>query len=334
LEVRYARVTVWFGLALGLTGQGWALALLVNDVPAPALALELGARIAGVHLAGCLLVAAGLSRALPGGTRGRAWLLLVPSLLFGSVLATLGWVAVLAAAARSRAPAPPQSVRGTAEPELPLRTDLGPVRSVGQGSLFGRLRFARDPSVRLRAVMAARRLPGPGVVALLKLALRDPVEDVRLLGYAILERRQGAIYRRIQDALGALERAPDQPGPHLELAQQYWELVYQGLVGGDLQSYLLAKARTHLERAAKADPRNPSLQLLLGRIQLRQQDYADAALSLKQARALGMPTRVVNPHAAELAFAERRFPEVRRLLRPMAEKRRGPILSRLVEYWQ
>jgi hypothetical protein len=336
LAVRLGHPALWVGLAGGLGCQVGALAQLARDLTADTLARDAVISLVSLHLAGALLAAGGLAFGARLELRARAALLFLPALLFGSVLGTLGWVVVLATTARRRRSEPAAEPEpAPSDPPAPLRTDIGPVRGVGRGSLFGRLRFARDPSVRLRAVMAARRIAGPGVVSLLKLALRDPAEDVRLLGYSILERRQGAIYRRIQEALRELEQDPSRSSLQLELAQQYWELVYQGLVGGDLQAYLLAKARSHLEKVIAVEPRNPSHQLLLGRIQLRQRAYDEAAISLRRARAFGLPARVVNPHAAELAWAGRRFSEVRRLLQGMGQARpRGPVVSRLIEYWQ
>ena len=61
------------------------------------------------------------------------------------------------------------------------------------GGLQDVLRHAPDPNQRLTAIFATRRMPGKEAIPILKLALRDPADDVRLLAYSMLD--HGSPYR-------------------------------------------------------------------------------------------------------------------------------------------
>jgi tetratricopeptide (TPR) repeat protein len=323
-------------LVAGLVAQVAGLVLLWRLGAAAAGQSALAA--AALHVGGALLGAEALARLRPrhdDGQPGAARLLGFVTGVFASAPGLLGLAVVLRRldrarpAARRHEPriiAPPVAQAGPARPAPPLRP----------GSLAGKLRGAEDPRVRMRAVMALRHIPDRQAIPLLRLALRDPADDVRLLSYAVLEARQGAIHRRLKELRDALETATpaDRPALHLQSAERYWELAYQGLVEGELRAFMLAEARRHLTEVLKAEPHQAAHHLLLGRIQIAARAFHEAGDSLERARDLGLPPRVLNPYFAEIAFAERRFSDVRLLLRSLGTAPRRPVLSRLVEYWQ
>jgi hypothetical protein len=183
-----------------------------------------------------------------------------------------------------------------------LPTHLGP------GALAARLRFARDARARVRAVLATRRLEGVRATPLLRQALRDGHEDVRLLAYALLEdrERQGdALIRRL---LAALAAAPEalRAGVHEQLANAYWELCYQQLVAGELESFALSRALEHLDAAGTAAGVRASARWLLrARVLLRQGNAVAARAALEESRRRGMPARTIDPYMVETFFVER-----------------------------
>lgn len=75
------------------------------------------------------------------------------------------------------------------------------------GGLQDVLRHAPDPNQRLTAIFATRRMPGKEAIPILKLALRDPADDVRLLAYSMLDQKESRINQRIEAALGRLAGA-------------------------------------------------------------------------------------------------------------------------------
>jgi hypothetical protein len=160
-------------------------------------------------------------------------------------------------------------------------------------------------------VLATRRLLDPGDAArLLRLALRDHNEEVRLLAHALLEDRE----RQAYDAIDELERAHvgapvDRRAPTaFLLAEASLDLCTAGLVTGELEAFTLRRARTLIEEARGAGPIRASAgaALLFGRVLLRQGDAREAQAAFEESRRLGAPASLLAPYLAEVAFRTRR----------------------------
>jgi hypothetical protein len=165
------------------------------------------------------------------------------------------------------------------------------------------VRGASGVDPRREALLAADRLPGELGVPILQGALRDPVDEVRLLARSLLETRERGLYGALTKATDALAQADEarRPRLHARLASLNWELVYTGLARGDVASYLLSEALGHAE-AACAREEDAGLRLLMGRIHLRRGDAPTAQAALRQARELGLASHLVVPYLMEAAF--------------------------------
>lgn len=296
-----------------------------------------------IHAVAVGLMAIGVRRAFrrrsfPGADG--VWRLVVPVSFFIPLLGVLGIVTgVIVPLLRRKPEDSKQRLRLVAVPALPVRAEArGPGDSIpGRGSLLGRVRHAESAGLRLGAVMATRRIVGRKAVPILRQALKDPSDEVRLLAFAALEAREGVLFRRIQDLLWRLAaaRASERGDVHRQLAESYWEIAYQDLAHGELMTYVLARAREHLELAATNLVSDPGVFFLLGRIQLKQRSLAEARHSFRRALQVGLSSRVVNMHLAEVAFQERKFDEVRGLISEVrAQSPRHPVVKRVVEHWQ
>jgi hypothetical protein len=201
------------------------------------------------------------------------------------------------------------------------------------GSRRGALAGGRQ--VRLQALTAIRRRTDPGSVALLRRALEDPEEDVRLLAHSLLESKSRAAYRGIDEATRALEGAtPERRGPlHRRLAAQHWELAWLGLAEGECLGHALESARRHILAALEKDANSASLHFLLGRIDLRLGAAEKAEGALLRAGELGLPEGIVRPYLAESAFLQRRFDVVRRHLEQAAPPGASETVDRVRRYW-
>jgi hypothetical protein len=183
-------------------------------------------------------------------------------------------------------------------------TDIGPA------SFEARLRFDPDPASRRAAVLATRRLRDPAdATRLLRLALRDHSEDVRLLAHALLEDRERRAYDAIEQLTGELAAAPaDRRAPiACLLAEASLDLCSAGLVSGELESFTLRRARTLMEEARATTPIRASAgaALLFGRVLLRQGQARDAQAAFEESRRLGAPDSLTGPLFAEIAFRTR-----------------------------
>ena len=321
-------------LAVSATAAELAAALALAGGPSPAaLLLALALHGAGVLLAARLLDGVARACALPPVTP-----VAVVAALFLPVVGPLGLGVLLRAMgrrARAATAGPPPRI--TLRPELPAAAPVpavaragdaniagagratgttsdgsagsgDPHGHLGPGALAARLRFAREPDARVRAVLATRRLDGARATPLLRAALRDQHEDVRLLAYALLEDRERQGDATIRALLAALAvAAPDRRAAlNEQLAHAYWELCYQQLVAGELEAFSLARALEHLDAATGDLPeRNGARWLLRGRVLLRQGAGASARAALEESRRCGVPARTVDPYLAESLYLQR-----------------------------
>jgi hypothetical protein len=291
-------------LAVSAAAAETVAALLIAHTLAPAgvavaLLLHAIGVLATVRLLDHVAIGLGLSPLTP---------LAVVTAVFLPVVGPIGLGFLLRAVARgargAHAELPPTI---TELPPLPAAAPEAVGETLGVGAIVARLRFAPDSDARVRVVLATRRLDGARAVPLLREALRDRQEDVRLLAYAMLEDRErhaDATVRALQAALAAAP-ASRQTALHDRLANAHWELCYQGLVAGELESFALGRALEHLDAASAAGGASAARWLLRARVLLRRGDAAAARLALDESRRAGMPARTVDPYFAEAAFIER-----------------------------
>jgi hypothetical protein len=286
--------------------------------------------------------------------------------VFFPVFGLPGLAGMLAVRARSPSERRRTGLRETVAPTLPgSPLNVDETRRFGPGSLEGILRHSQDPENRLRVVLSCRSLPERTAVQLLRLALRDPVDDVRLLAYAVLERKERQIQNQIQELLGGAaargdgggsaagvssreagnpSRGPEQsssggrprldPAVHALLVELYWELVFEGLVVGELLAFSLDQVLWHSAEVRRQRSGSPRMALLAGRALLMLDQPEDARPMLEEALRRGLPIELVGPYLAEAEYLQRRPLEVRRQVAAFARSARlRPGLAPIVEQW-
>ena len=205
----------------------------------------------------------------------------------------------------------------------------------GDGGLQDVLHHASDPERRLAALLATRRMPGRDAVPILKLALRDPADDVRLLAYSMLDQKESRINQRIETALRQLEDAdPQQRGAlHAAVARSYWELAYLGLAQGGVLDHVLEQAAKHTGLALAA-AEDAELHLLGARIALEQGNLEMAREQLQKAQAAGIDAAKLVPFRAEVAFLGGEYKDIPGLLSSLPDEAlRRPPFAELARYW-
>lgn len=228
------------------------------------------------------------------------------------VFAALGICAVLLPAfRRSRE----QERDRVVEIELTRPQPMTP-RAAHNGSLRELLvEMGDDPAPRVAALMSLRHAELTHAAPLLRAALLDANEDIRLLAYALLERREQTLRARIAANEAQLsEEAPELFVPLEQLCSDHQQLVAAGFVTGEATAVTLMAALDYGERALWL--RNDgSLRVLLAQICLRVHKPERAEVHLCHAERLGTARSVLAPLFAEVAFQLGRFAEV------------GPLLS-------
>ncbi|MFV9654295.1 HEAT repeat domain-containing protein [Pseudomonas sp. NY15366] len=229
-----------------------------------------------------------------------------------------------------------QPWEATAVPELPFKPrERKQELMFSDGGLQDVLRHARDPDQRLTAIFATRRMRSKEAIPILKLALRDPSDDVRLLAYSMLDQRESRINQRIEHALADMENVSTDRklALHAQLARWYWELAYVGLAQGSVLDHVLQQAWGHVTSALVSNT-SGELHLLAGRIAMEQGNLDEAMAQFDLSAQTGMDAVQLAPYRAEIAFLRQRYEEIPQMLATMpAELLQRPPFAALARYW-
>jgi hypothetical protein len=201
------------------------------------------------------------------------------------------------------------------------------------------------PAARLSALLTIQDAPGRITSDILRQLLADPFEDIRLLAYGMLDKKEKSISHRILAEQGslALADAPELPaaqrdeqrrGAHKRLAELQWELVYQRLVQGDLRRFTALEALRHAHAALALRDDDAGLWYLVGRLGLVADQPVEGRDALERAARLGYPRERLVPWLAEYAFHARRYDEVRELFASLATPPDALRIASAYGYWK
>ena len=297
-----------------------------------------------IHGAACLLAAYGLHGMMPTSqqsSRQIGLLFLFAMMFFMPLLGLLGLAGgLLAELYFPNPPPPPPPWISIPSPDLPHQpSTIGARPDYGDGALSAMLRYCPSPERRLSAVLAVRHLRDEHDAEVLRLALTDTVDDVRLLAYSILDRKEQSFNLRLKSLLDQLPGATADDGVRnrLEkrLAQTHLDMIELGLCRGEVLLYMLLEARKHVDVAMALAPDDRESLFLLGSIALRQNDLLTAEGAFLKAQVMGMSIEKVLPNLAELAFRQQRFSMVTHYLRAIDPIcfRAQPRLSGIATHW-
>lgn len=221
-------------------------------------------------------------------------------------------------------------------PKFPLHTTERNER-YGEAALMGILCHSGNAESRLRAVLATRKLETHVAIPLLRRALTDRSEDVRLLAFSQLENKQESLNRQIKDLLAEMDENPNiihDPGMLAAMAAHFWELVYLGYnnTQGDLS--LLDRAREHLLRAIDHNPENAELHFQIGRIEIKLGNLESARTAFTAAQRGAFCKDELMPYLAECAFLSGNYKDISPLLAQIDSRRRNrEPFKALVALW-
>lgn len=220
--------------------------------------------------------------------------------------------------------------RHTHNLELPIHPEQIESNQYGYGALKDILLFNPSDEKRLMATNSCRFLPPQSAIPLLKHALTDRNDDIRLLAYAAIEKIEFNLNNKIAFLQKRLEKRKS-ANLLQRIAEHYWELCYLGIAEGPIRDYYLQQAQNYLQQAFVKNP-DPSIELKLGRILLEQNNFELAEHHLSHAKAQGIFDLQVAPYMAEIMFSRERYQEVASLLRDLPDSQ-NPLIIELKEYW-
>lgn len=219
---------------------------------------------------------------------------------------------------------------------------LDPHGTVGIASFraVGVREFLRNTQVplanRLKALLALQKTSTHVASPMLRDLLSDSQEDLRLLAYNMLDAREKKINASIEHERARFDAAKshaERLAPARRLGELYWEMVYQGLVQGDLMQHCLAEALRFTDLARAGLPEDAGLRLQLARLQHYTRDLQAARENYVEAMGLGLPLTRVVPYLAELEFDQRNFDEVRKLMSVLHSWAGLARLQPVIRYW-
>lgn len=312
---------------------------LVMDVHAPA-ALTL--RFAVIHTVACLLFAPAWVALLPAPYRQRVPQAMGFAFAVALALPVLGMAGLLLCLAPALLLPNPAGRAMVWKHPRPLSLPHGPAdageraRPSWAAGLAGSLQHSPDPKRRAEAVISTLSLDDRLAVPLLRRALKDPEDEVRLLAYALLNRKDKSIEERTRKRLALLDQAlPEQAFLlHKALAHDYWEFAQLAPPLSSTQLSLCARAREQVLSALQMRPVDGGLHFLLGRILLAERWLDAASDAFDGAEKCGVDPRQIAPQRAAIAFHAGRYTEIRHRLREAGAARSQPGFGRVAAYWE
>jgi polysaccharide biosynthesis protein PelE len=287
-----------------------------------------------------LCLAAFVSAALPPHLRRPVPAVIALLFTFSFFIPILGLIGQVAAVLVARylprvIPRLPYAEIPRIEFEFPPRETRGRTR-YGAGGLASRLRNTGVPKeTRFKSLLALQGMPPRIANPLLQQMLGDPADEVRLIAYGILDSQEKNINQHIHDEIVKL-RAASPPELKLialrRLAELYWELVYGGLVHGDVRQYAMVETGRYLEQAMQLAPEDAGLWFLKGKVLLYTREPA-AEAAFHRAVANGLEESRVLAYIGQIAYERRDYQEVRRIFSSLAEAQYSSRLRPAVRYW-
>ncbi|WP_109481791.1 hypothetical protein [Paraburkholderia sp. C35] len=189
---------------------------------------------------------------------------------------------------------------------------------------------------RLSALVAIQSMPTRTTGTLLRDLLADPVEDVRLIAYGTLDQAENDVMQRIFNTAKTLEDAQSEGDRHAlnrQLAELYFELIYQNLVQGVVYKHTLEQADRYARAALEIDGSDAALWMIRGRLALTNGAPDEAAQYMDRAQSLGFPRERLVPWLAEVEYLRGDYVRVSELLASLGNAATLPMLKPVARYW-
>ncbi|QEA39296.1 hypothetical protein FGL86_09560 [Pistricoccus aurantiacus] len=265
------------------------------------------------------------------------WLLLLCISALMPLIGPLGLAFFVLPALHRARPRRPRHWRLVPRPEYPQQALSVPDAQSHalRSGLASVLSHAGDTAHRQRALIQAQHLPRRQVVTLMRQGLADGADDVRLLGYSMLNALENDLERQIRGLKKRLETDEDAQGRIAEaIARLYGEYGYLELAQGSALGVLLDEGLEYLHQAQQRHD-TAARWKLRARLYLLHRRYDDAHQSLDKAAQRGLAEKDLADLRAELALHQRRLPDLRHQLKLLAYSNRQSLaLRQLMEYWQ
>jgi hypothetical protein len=183
---------------------------------------------------------------------------------------------------------------------------------------------------RHKAVLDTIKLSDKEAIPLLRKALKDEEDDVRLLAYALLKRKENIAISRLKNRLQEVNES-NLFSLHKAIAYDCWEIIYLELMQGEVQKHYFDLAIKHIKISLSDNANDPGLNLLFAKILLKKRDLARSREIFMKAGSTGIDREKILPYFAELAFLEKRFCNMSIFIRDISKGASVYRISNLTE---
>jgi tetratricopeptide (TPR) repeat protein len=225
----------------------------------------------------------------------------------------------------------------TSNADLPFAAPIDrPAAKLDSRGFMEQLLFDGQTEQLYNKVAATRHIRDSQSAPLLKTAIGHENERIRLVAYQMLDKKVTRLNREIQrlEADSKLATGTGKSNIHLQIANNYWELLTIEEDEPVAREELLMKAEEHAAKALGIEPGNVNAQFVLGQVYLKQQENEKANRAFTRAVELGMSSDKVLPYIAESAFKNRDFKLLRSTLNAINPAFRSyPPFSQVIEFW-
>jgi len=248
----------------------------------------------------------------------------------------MGILFLVELAIRSGQKTAPMAIYQVGEPRPSYQTSTEQSSSLHGDPLAQFMVESVQAPTRLQALATLQNLNASNMSDVLKSALLDEADEIRLYAFGILNQREKTISARINQDLALYHQSQD-PKHQAEYARQiayaYWDLVYKNLVDGDVWHHAIGQAKDFAHTALNLEEHDAGMWTLLGQIYLRQGNWDQAHDSFAKGLSNGIPESRVVPYMAEIAFHQKAFVEATRLFSETEVLEDIPALQPVVAYW-
>lgn len=225
----------------------------------------------------------------------------------------------------------------TSNADLPFAAPIDrPLPKLDSRGFMEQLMFDKETDQLYNKVAATRHVRDSQSAPLLKTAVGHDNERIRLVAYQMLDKKISRLNREIQrlESEAKIATGTGKSNIHLQIANNYWELLTIEEDEPIARLELLLKAEEHAAQALAIVPGNVNAQFLLGQVYLKMHEHEKADRAFTRAVALGMSKDKVLPYVAEAAFTKRDFKLLRSTLDAIDPAFKSyPPFSQVIEFW-
>lgn len=197
-----------------------------------------------------------------------------------------------------------------------------------------------DPNVpaelRLRSLNALQNMPTRAAAPTLRRLLGDPLDELRLIPYGMLDQKEKRINNEIQAERKTLEETSDRAARLnllRHLVELNWELIYSDLVQGDVRAFHLEQVQLYAGLALMLAEGDPGLWFLKARALQAAGRFSEAGETYTRAITAGLPPNRALSYLTEIAFEQRDFEAVRRYADLIRRSQTVPLMAPLIRFW-